>query len=395
MRSSHCRRAAAAAGALAATIAVLAAPAGADERDVAGPSAPRPDPRVTVVASGLDNPRHLAFGPGGLYVAESGRGGDGPCFVAAESAVCAGTTGAVALLDAAGGLSRVVTGLPSFADQGTGRNASGPHGITVAGGEVYVAVGGPADVDRDALETRFGEAGLFGWVGRITPEGRFALLVDAWRFEQVRNPDRDLGNTGIDSNVVSVVVDGDRLVTADAGDNTIAVHVPGQPPQVLSVFADRLVPNPLAPPGSPPVPMNAVPTAIEQGPDGAYYVAQLTGFPFPVREASVFRVDPVTGAQSVVATGFTNVIDLAFDATGTLWVVEHDVDGLLGPGIDGGISRVGPGAPGGGPEVRRIPLSPGTLIAPGGIAVGPDGALYVTNRGTIPGGGQVLRLPIG
>ena len=32
------------------------------------------------VATGLNNPRGLAFGPGyGLFVAESGSGGDGPC----------------------------------------------------------------------------------------------------------------------------------------------------------------------------------------------------------------------------------------------------------------------------------------------------------------------------
>ena len=33
---------------------------------------------ITQVMSGLDNPRHLAFGPeGALYVAEAGRGGSG------------------------------------------------------------------------------------------------------------------------------------------------------------------------------------------------------------------------------------------------------------------------------------------------------------------------------
>lgn len=37
---------------------------------------------VTVVMSGLDNPRGLAFGPeGALYVVEAGRGGSGPCQV--------------------------------------------------------------------------------------------------------------------------------------------------------------------------------------------------------------------------------------------------------------------------------------------------------------------------
>jgi hypothetical protein len=38
-----------------------------------------------VIATGLDNPRGLDFGPdGALYVAEAGRGGDGPCIAGPE-----------------------------------------------------------------------------------------------------------------------------------------------------------------------------------------------------------------------------------------------------------------------------------------------------------------------
>ena len=54
-------------------------------------------PIVTVVMSGLDNPRGLAFGPeGALYVAEAGRGGEGPCFFnSAGEFRCYGPTGAI------------------------------------------------------------------------------------------------------------------------------------------------------------------------------------------------------------------------------------------------------------------------------------------------------------
>jgi glucose/arabinose dehydrogenase len=34
----------------------------------------------------------------------------------------------------------------------------------------------------------------------------------------------------------------------------------------------------------------------------------------------------------------------------------------------------------------------GGLIAPTGIAVGDDGAVYVTNKGVFVGGGEVLRI---
>ena len=55
---------------------------------------------VTVAMSGLDNPRGLAFGPeGALYVAESGRGGAGPCGVNTALEVrCYGPTGAISRL---------------------------------------------------------------------------------------------------------------------------------------------------------------------------------------------------------------------------------------------------------------------------------------------------------
>ena len=52
--------------------------------------------RLKVVASGLDNPRGLDIGRfGAIYVAEAGRGGNGPCIELAEGPQCAGATGAI------------------------------------------------------------------------------------------------------------------------------------------------------------------------------------------------------------------------------------------------------------------------------------------------------------
>ena len=51
-----------------------------------------------VIASGLDNPPGLAFGPAGaLYVVEAERGGDGPCmdYALYGDVKCFGFTGAV------------------------------------------------------------------------------------------------------------------------------------------------------------------------------------------------------------------------------------------------------------------------------------------------------------
>ena len=40
----------------------------------------------------------------------------------------------------------------------------------------------------------------------------------------------------------------------------------------------------------------------------------------------------------------------------------------------------------------RTELAEGALTAPGGIAIGPDGSLYVTNNSIYPKIGEVLRI---
>jgi sugar lactone lactonase YvrE len=126
------------------------------------------------------------------------------------------------------------------------------------------------------------------------------------------------------------------------------------------------------------------------GPDGATYVSQLTGFPFPVGGASVFRIDPRTGAVTTYATGFTMAMDLAFGRDGTLYVLEIDSNSLLQDGTDGGIWAV----PRRGGTPSRIDLPAGTLTEPGGIAVGRNGDLYVSNHAREAGNGQVLRIDL-
>src|SRR5262245_48292979 len=116
-------------------------------------------PAVTVVMSGLDNPRGLAFGPeGALYVAEAGRGGGGPCVVLRGATQCYGPSGAITRLWR-GIQERIVTGLPSQVDP-TGQ-ALGPHDISFQGrGGAFVTIGFGGD---PALRSGFGAPGvLFG-----------------------------------------------------------------------------------------------------------------------------------------------------------------------------------------------------------------------------------------
>jgi hypothetical protein len=131
--------------------------------------------------------------------------------------------------------------------------------------------------------------------------------------------------------------------------------------------------------------MQSVPTTVVEGPDGSLFVGELTGFPFPVGGARVYQVPANGGTPVVLAEGFTNIIDIALDGTGGGYVLEHDADGLLGPGTAGRLVHVS--ATG-----AQTVLTNANLTKPGGITVGPDGALYITNMSTSAGGGEVVRL---
>ena len=344
-----------------------------------GLAAPASAVQVETIAGGLDNPRHLAFGGGGLYVAEAGAGGDAQCGPGpAGGTACVGDTGAVTLIDRHGGKRRIIEGLASLATQGTGDTAFGPHGIFVDGKRLLVTNGGPDGLNRDDLAAANPVADLFGRVLGFKKHGELKRLVDVWGFERDNNADAAVGNPEIDSNAVDVLADHGRLIVADAGGNTLLKAKKNGSIKVLTVF-----------PNVPPDPsgIQAVPTGVVKGPDGDYFMTQLTGFPYPVGTANVYRVDRKTGAAEVFAGGFTNLMDLAFGKDGTLWVLEIDHDSLVLGTSDGAIFSIDRSG-----NKTQLDLPAGTLTHPGGITVGKDGALYVTNNADLPGVGEVLKI---
>ena len=330
---------------------------------------------ATTIASGLANPRGIGFAPNGaLYVAEAGSGGPGPCVpspVFPNPLRCYGETGALTRIIPGVGVQRVVTGLPSLI-LGNGTVEGGPVDVSFLGTApaVVIGLGGDPAAVREKMPPK---GALLGTMLHATPSGAYKVVADVAAYEVANNP----GGGAVDSNPYGVLAQPGRRLVADAGGNSVIEVLANGGMRTFAVL------------GAPGV--QTVPTSVTEGPDGAIYVSQLTGFPFFRGTASVFRISSDGGSITTFASGFTAIVDITFDAGGALYVLEV-ASGQVGPptppnpGLGAGrLKRQCPGA-------TPVVLLDG-LTFPGGVAIGPDGAAYVTNFGT-SASGEVLRLPV-
>jgi hypothetical protein len=396
-------------------------------------------PTVEVLAEGLNAPRGLLVAPdGGIWVAEAGAAGE-TCMETPRGEACFGPSGAV-LRIADGNVERVVEGLTSA---GAGPEIGGISDLALADdGTLYLLMNlGDDPAAREQMPPDFATA---GWLLKASDDGSTEPFADIAAFETANNPEPTL----VDSNPYSVATIDGGFVVADAGGNDllkvdesgavslIATFPPfeamfpaemlaamgpppegeGGPPAEPAESTAPAEPAESAAPAEPaesaapaegeapaeegtpaegemvPLPVEWVPTSVVVGPDGAYYVGQLTGGPFPIGGASVLRVDPETGESSVYASGFTNIIDIAFGPDGTLYVAEIVHEGLMGvftagAAPVGALLSVPPG--GGEPEVL---ISDESFMAPGGLAVDGEGNVYASLNTLAPGAGSVVKI---
>jgi sugar lactone lactonase YvrE len=330
--------------------------------------------QASVVASGLNGPRGLAFGPdGSLYIAESGYAvPGGPSTVLRGATYYYSETGSITRVS--GGIQqRIVTGIASVGSPTA--DTVGPQDIVFgAGGQGFVVVG--FGNNPNVRATDLGPDGAkLGRVYSFNDGGTITSLADVSAYEAAHNP----AGGPLDSNPFHAAALADGLLVTDAGSNTLLKVAGDGSVSLVATFPARPI-APIPPGGS-----DSVPTGIAVGPDGNYYVAELTGFPFTQGAAQIYRVTP-GGQVDVAYTGFTNLTDIAFGSDGSLYTLELDSNGLATPGGGGVITRIGAGGS------RETIFSQG-LVTPTGLAIGPDGALYVTNFSALgQGAGQVLRI---
>jgi glucose/arabinose dehydrogenase len=327
------------------------------------------------------NPRGIAQAPNGwLYVAESGNADGNDCDPPKPpfpgpgplTEPCLGLTGAITRIDPTGVMpvERIVTGLPSVTERAQA-DASGPYDISFLGtGHAIVTLGLGGDVEE--REDLGADGALLGHLLKVSAAGRWKAVGDVAAHEE-SDPD----GAGADSNGFGVLALPSRNVVVDAGGNTLVEVRANGATHTLAVFA------PVA------AGIQAVPTSVALGPDGYFYVGQLTGFPFPAGAAKVWRVPPDGGTPEVCATGFTTIVDVTFDPWGNLYVLEF-ASGLGFPPNTGRLSKLDSCRAR--QDSDRIDVM---LSRPSGVVIGLDGAAYVTNNTFAPAGtGEVLRIPL-
>jgi hypothetical protein len=176
-------------------------------------------------------------------------------------------------------------------------------------------------------------------------KGKSHFLAGLGKFERTVNPD----GGEVDSNPFDVTAFGTkRALIADAGANAVLVANQRGGVNWIATLPDELVPTDNAKaladcPDGPAeicelpdeIPAQGVATSVAIGPDGAFYVSELKGFPAPLGMSRIWRIEPdarhvhcdadvTDGPCTLVADGFTSIVDLTFGSDGTAYVTELD-----------------------------------------------------------------------
>jgi sugar lactone lactonase YvrE len=273
-----------------------------------------------------------------------------------------------------------VTGLPSYARSADGGEATGPQRISLHGrGNAYVTIG----LGRDPAARTNGSLGengpSFGQLIKVDASGGLHSVADVAGYEAANNPDSIFPP---DSNPFGLLALGAGQLVTDAGGNDLLYVAADGTISTVAVFPNRLLPLPANP--NVLVPVQAVPTSVAIGPDGAIYVGQLTGVPFPVGGASVYRVVPGS-TPTEFASGFTNIIDIAWGHDGNLYVLEIAAHSLRAGDHIGALIRVSPDG------ATKTTITE-NLVTPSALAIGTDGSFYVSTCGDCAGVGKVVKI---
>jgi hypothetical protein len=335
--------------------------------------------QFTVFATGLNNPRGLAFGPdGNLYVSEAGLGGtnstDKQCtqVVPPVGPYTSGLTARISKISPAGVRSTVIDNLPSAqTSPALGSDKEGVASVAFIGNTLYaLLVGGGCS---------HGNANVPNGIYQVNRDnGTWTLVANLSQFVQanpITNP--SVGDFEPDGDWYGMVATHDVLYVTEANHQEVDRITPGGQVSRVVDLSTMFVP----PPGW----QGA--TGITYR--GNFYVSTLGTFPIRPGTEFILKLTP-SGQVKVAVSGLTAVLGVAFDARGRLFALETiTTAGFPSPLAAGTGQVVCVGKHG------TLTTVASGLTFPTGMTFGPDGKLYVSNIGfgaPGSGAGQILSI---
>jgi hypothetical protein len=343
-----------------------------------------------VLATGLNDPRGLAFGPdGALYIAEAGIGGTtstvGTCTQGLPplGPYKGGPNARISKLGPTGKLTALATGLPSFvALQG---DIIGVADVVFLDGQLYALIAGGG--------CSHGNPDLPNGIVKVDRDsGKWYYITDLSLF-YMEHPAAfpDAGDFEPDGVPYSLIARDGQLIAVEPNHGTITTtSTDGSTSELIDVsFSEGHI----------------VPTGIAAN-NNNLYIGNLGQFPITANWEKVITLsqdlgftDTTPGFTTETAdakkfriansrAGFTTVVSLKFGPDGLLYALElsDTPGGFPNPG-DGKVLRVNADG-----TIQTVVTG---LALPGGMTFGPDKALYISNDGDLgPGKGQIVRIAL-
>jgi sugar lactone lactonase YvrE len=334
-------------------------------------AAPRAAVTPTVFATGLRFPRGFTWGPdGSLYVAEAGSGGTH----STTAAQCTqagppvgpytnGTTARVSRIKPNGNRTNFAIGFPSGFN-GVG-DIIGVADVAFLHGELYaLSAGGGC-----SHGTRATPAG----VAKIAADGSWHIVADLSAYQASHPVAQPSGDFEPDGTWYSLVAGTDQLFAVEPNHGEVVRIRPetGKIFRITDLSASQ---------------GHVVPTTLALH-DGALFVSNLGTFPITTGAERVFRIDRQSGSVGIVKRNLTTVLGLDFDDHGRMYVLETTEGGGFPVPGTGRVLRFNK-------DGTRSVIVKG-LFFPTAMRFGPDGRLYISNKGYgPPQPGEILRVDV-